>query len=54
MSQEQFVTIIVLVVTHTAALAWWAATLTYTVKSHEKRITKLEARRILAEENNHG
>lgn len=44
MNEGQFLTLIGFVATHTIALAWWAATLTSTVKNHDRQLRDHETR----------
>ena len=44
MTAEQFLTLLIVLLTHTAALVWWGATLTATVKQHERKLRDHEER----------
>ncbi len=44
MNDGQFLTLLLAILGHTAALVWWAATLTSTVKHHERQLSDHERR----------
>lgn len=44
MTNEQFLTLILAIVVHTGALVWWGATLTATVRHHDRRLEDHEMR----------